>query len=308
MIYFKKSICTKQYNSKIFKNTLIKIFLLILPICLFPTFIVSSASTEPIPLSAPYPFIADKFNILDTRSKNSLPNRFRDIKDLNISGSAQFVPSQLDDIKKAVGTDNITIVDLRQESHGFVDDTAISFYSLFKLINSGLSSKETLKSEKKDLSSIAKEESLNLYSKSGEFKKTIEVKNVLSEGKAVKNANLNYVRFAVRDAKIPTPSTVDDFIEFIVNLDSNEHLHFHCHQGQGRTTTFMVLYQMMKNKNKIPLEDILKEQVTNGGIVLTDNKSRAKFLEYFYNYTLENMDSNYKTSYSSWLSSNKLTN
>ena len=83
------------------------------------------------------------------------------------------------------------------------------------------------------------------------------------------------------------------------------HILFHCDAGDGRTTMFMSMYQMMKNINNLSLSTILNDQISVGGIVLTDNVPRATFLEYFYNYTLENKDSNFETNYSTWLKNKK---
>src|ERR1700730_14384666 len=52
------------------------------------------------------------------------------LRDLRISGSAQFSEKSLQEIVKKVGcSGKFIIVDLRQESHGFVDGIAISWYS-----------------------------------------------------------------------------------------------------------------------------------------------------------------------------------
>lgn len=290
------------------KKFFIKVSLCLLPLCLLANFITSANILDDSIPSISSPFIDDEFIIVDTDVKTELPNRFRDIEKLNISGSAQFNPIQLDNLKEKIGTDNITIVDLRQESHGFINDTPISFYSLFKLINCGLSTKDTLKSEKKALSSIKEDNPINLYDKDAYLKETINANKILSEHNSVKNANLNYHRFAVKDGGIPTPTVVDDFVSFVVNLDPEIHLHFDCHEGLGRTTTFMSLYQMIKNTDKLSLEEILNEQVSAGGEVLTKSKSRSKFLEHFYNYTLENIDTHFKTPYSTWISQSNIKN
>lgn len=239
--------------------------------------------------------------VLDSNSKKSLPNRFRVIDSLNISGSAQFTPSQLTNIKSKLNKPKTFILDLRQESHGFVNDIAISFYNPFKDLNNGFTTSESIAAEILDLSNIPRGKEITIYSKTTRPLLKVFIEFVASEATIVDDNKLEYIRLAVKDGSIPDPRVVDTFVELVKFKPENVHLHFHCDAGEGRTTTFMAMYQMMKNKDKIPLHKILEYQVSIGGIVLTDNKDRKEFLGEFYNYTLENMDSNFITPYSKWI-------
>lgn len=240
----------------------------------------------------------------DNNITTPLPKRFRDLKDLNISGSAQFRPFQLTNIIETLNNKDLYIVDLRQESHGFINTLPINFYNRETLLNKDFTTTQTMEAEKKDLASIKIGSEVNIQNSDGKVLETLQADKVFSEETLVKENNIFYKRFAVRDGGIPTVEVTDDFIEFIKNKPSTAHLHFHCKEGQGRTTTFMSLYQMMNNKNKLSLDEILKEQLDAGGIVLTDSHTRADFLESFYKYSLNNMDSNFKVSYSTWIKSN----
>lgn len=251
------------------------------------------------------PFLEDKFLILDSKKNYKLPARFRTIEDLNISGSAEFRPSQIDNIKVAINDPKITVVDLRQESHGFLDDNPISYYSFFQLINNNLNSSETEKSEEIALSELQLNKNIPIFRVTGEYLESIQASVILNEKSLCNTYGLGYKRLAVRDNWIPTAETVDDFIYFIKNLDNDIHILFHCDAGDGRTTMFMSMYQMVKNTPNLSLSTILNDQITAGGIVLTDNIPRATFLEYFYNYTLENKNSNFETPYSTWLKNTK---
>lgn len=51
------------------------------------------------------------------------------------------------------------------------------------------------------------------------------------------------------------------FITFVNNQPENSWLHFHCKAGIGRTTTFMIMYDIMKNCNDVSLYDIITRQV-----------------------------------------------
>ncbi|MBB6622648.1 hypothetical protein [Clostridium gasigenes] len=242
--------------------------------------------------------------IRDNNSITPLPNRFRNLTDLNISGSAEFAPFQLKNLIEALNNKDLYIVDLRQESHGYINTLPISFYNKENLLNKDFTTTQTLEGEKKDLASIKLGSDVNIYNKKGELLQTLKVNKVFSEETLVKENNINYKRFAVRDGGTPTLDVTDEFVEFIKNIPATAHLHFHCLEGEGRTTTFMALYQMMNNKDKLPLDTILKHQLDAGGIILTDNKERSTFLQSFYKYTLENMGSNFNTPYSTWIKLN----
>ena len=61
------------------------------------------------------------------------------------------------------------------------------------------------------------------------------------------------------------------------------------------------MYQIMVNPNNLSLDQILTYQYNVGGIILTNDKYRAEFLNEFYNYVNQNKDTNYETSYSEWV-------
>ena len=105
--------------------------------------------------------------VKDSDAITGLPNRFRDLTNLNISGSAQFTPSQIENIKNSINKPDICIVDLRQESHGFINDLAISFYSIGKDLNNGFTTEETISTEDKLLNSIKQNSQINIYDKLG---------------------------------------------------------------------------------------------------------------------------------------------
>lgn len=239
--------------------------------------------------------------ILDSDSSKPLPNRYRDIPILNISGSAEFTPSQVEPLKKAINKRNICIVDLRQESHGNINDYAISFYDHYKVLNNGFTTLETIEKENEQLGRIKLGSKVNIYHKTGRLFKTVEVQSVSNEESIVVKADMQYKRFAVRDGGIPSPTVVDNFVDFIKSKPEDLHLHFHCDAGEGRTTTFMAMYQMMFNPNNLSLDQILIYQYNVGGIILTNDKYRAEFLEEFYNYVNENKATNYETPYSEWI-------
>lgn len=238
---------------------------------------------------------------IDSTSSVGLPMRLRDIPTLNISGSAQFTKDQLLNLKNSINKDNICIVDLRQESHGMINDLAISFLNPYKDLNNGFTTEQTIKAENSLLNKIKIGNTIQLYKHTGIFIKDITVDFISNESQLVTEADMQYKRFAVKDNSAPTPDIVDEFVEFIKNKPDDIHLHFHCAAGKGRTTSFIVMYQAMKNNSNLTLEQLLSYQYNIGGVNLHDNNIQYNFLEDFCNYVQKNKDSNYSISYSQWI-------
>ena len=110
---------------------------------------------------------------LDYRNKDCVPDNFRTTSDLsilkdrnvntsglsnlNISGSSQFTALSLLKLKENIRNSSklpIIDIDLRQESHGFINGNAISWVSLGNKANAGLNLVEVTTKEKEELSSI----------------------------------------------------------------------------------------------------------------------------------------------------------
>lgn len=138
------------------------------------------------------PFLEDKFIILDSKKNYKLPARFRTIENLNISGSAEFRPSQIDNIKAAINAPKITVVDLRQESHGFLNDNPISYYSFFQIINNNLNSSEAEKAEEIALSELPLNKNIPIFRVTGEYLESIKASVILNEKSLCNNYGLGY--------------------------------------------------------------------------------------------------------------------
>lgn len=239
--------------------------------------------------------------IRDSDSRTGLPDRYRDIPTLNISGSAEFTKEQVVNLKNSINKLNICIIDLRQESHGMVNDYAISFFNRYKDLNNGFTTEETIKTENSLLNKIKIGEPLKIYRKTGVLYKEVTVDFVSNESSLVTDAGMQYKRYAVKDNGAPTPIIVDEFVEFIKTKPSDLHLHFHCDAGEGRTTSFMIMYQTMMNPTGLSLDQILTYQYNIGGVNVHDDRDQFEFLEDFYNYVSQNKKDNYNTPYSEWI-------
>ena len=254
---------------------------------------------------------------VDSFNKPILPRNFRKSTDeiknppaslnlnglntLNISGSSQFAEEPLRLVRESIGRNiHTTVVDLREESHGFINGIAVSWTNSKNNANMGLTREEVLIDEAKKLKSIPLNKPINFYNHP---KEVITVTKVEDENHLVGSQSMNYIRIPVTDGKLPTDPMVDYFIDSMNSLPKNMWIHFHCKAGIGRTTTFMVMYDMMKNCKNVSADDIIKRQVLLAGFSQKTSESfyskeRIAFLNKFYNYCKESED--FKIKWSQW--------
>lgn len=273
-----------------------KLKYLLVPFLIIFSLFNSFLFTE-IAVPSPITISNSTINIIQDNHTIGLPKHFRKNSDkinnninyagldkLNISGSAQFSESGLSLVKEKINTNfPIIIVDLRQESHGFVNGIPISWENKLNNANEGLSKEEVLENEQKKLNNIKIDAPLPI-SNDG----TLIVKTVFDEKSLSEKNNLFYVRIPVTDGGLPTPTALKKFISFVNELPNDSHLHFHCKAGIGRTTTFMILYDIMKNCDNVPLNDIIIRQVELGQLSTNEYNDftsgrRLDFFTNFYN-------------------------
>jgi hypothetical protein len=95
---------------------------------------------------------------------------------------------------------------------------------------------------------------------SSSTRQRVAVERASTERDIVGAAGANYVRVTVTDHARPLDDEVDRFVLAVRALPENAWAHFHCEAGRGRTTTFMVLYDMLRNATRVSLEDIVRRQ------------------------------------------------
>ena len=105
---------------------------------------------------------------------------------------------------------------------------------------------------------------------------------------------------------------VDYFIESIKSQPQNSWLHFHCKEGIGRTSTFMIMYDIIKNYKEVGADDIIKRQLAlanfdENNLKSFYNNERMAFLNKFYDYCKANGDS-FNMKWSEWKSKSSSIN
>lgn len=256
--------------------------------------------------------------VFDMINEPTLPSRFRKvdgpIKDptvnreglstLKASGSGQFSEKSFGVIKTALGNPKkLLVIDLRDESHGFINGNAISWYADQNWGNKQLNDKEAAQQELKRLASVPVGGTITIYTilektPEGGILRTapneLKVESVSNEETFVKSHGADYIRLRVLDHTAPDIEAAKAFEKIVKTLPDDVWLHLHCRAGGGRTTTFLCLYDIIKNGKKVPLRQILQRQYLLGGGDLVASagsdswkgpyaQERLVFLQNFYN-------------------------
>jgi Inositol hexakisphosphate len=283
-------------------------------------------------------------------SHSSLPKHFRTMTDdwhrtgsgnppsrqgletLNASGSAQYCKDQL---QAMLSTKRVslpmTIVDLRQESHGFFQlDQPLQGESTIAV---GWFADRDWMSIGKGLVSVLADENDRLDSARQNPKLTVnEIKSVNSEGgickmkpypvvtvgwfterQLARKAGIGYIRFPTTDHVRPRDEEVDRFVDFETTLAPGIWLHFHCRGGDGRTTTFLAMHDIIHNAPAVTVDNILIRQYWLGGVDLyappptpTNYQypfavEREEFIRHFYEYVCAAKPGGFKLRWSAWV-------
>lgn len=253
-------------------------------------------------------------------NKNETPST-TGLRDLRASGSGEFTPVGLK-LVLARTHGPVTIFDLRQETHIFVNELPISWYASRDWVNVGRSQSAIEADEAARVESLRQGSEIDV--RPGHLVKhgngnsvtpqRVTVESASTERDVADRAGAQYVRIAVTDHARPLDEEVDNFVLAVRELPENAWAHFHCEAGLGRTTTFMVLYDMLRNAKRVSLDDIVGRQkiLSKGYNVLQPDEpgnwkapyaaDRAAFVRAFYDYARANPNGRPKL-WSEWLKS-----
>lgn len=243
-------------------------------------------------------------------TKDGMPRNFRDLSVIGINAiaSAQFSEDELKKLRQKYPNEKIIIVDLRQESHGFINGKSVLWRSYFEKINQTKEISEILSDEKSRLNIAKKDHEIVINEvvkrdkESGWYEdvapRIITVNQAISEKDLAEKNGFEYQRFSVRDFDIPEAKEFARMVDFIKNLPQDKKIYVHCAGGRGRTAMFLVTLDIMKNGKKVELEEIFKRQNKLGGARLDEISEeeawskelateRLKMLEDFYRVTTE---------------------
>lgn len=226
--------------------------------------------------------------VFDDKYDSYKPVNYRKNDSLRMSGSATVVPNSLKEIAKPTKKNKarLYVFDLRQESHGYINDKPVTWQAPNDWANADLNHGEAIQRERR----------LLLDTEMGSKIAGKTVQSTETEESVVRSRGYEYVRLTVTDHLRPSDSETDLFLEAVRALPEKNWVHFHCRAGKGRTTTFMVMYDMLRNAKTDSLEAIVKRnsELSQDEDVLEvpaqDNwkyiyqKERSEFIREFYNY------------------------
>jgi len=261
-------------------------------------------------------------------------NMMRGLEKCNASGSGEFFAEDLLPLIAALrkaGNEgehsSIAIVDLRRESHCFVNGWPYFWYArpqgpdyVYDQYNAGKTAQEIEKDELVRIQKLLSDGIVTAYYPvEGETtvspmditrQKQFMVQRAVTEKHIVEKHGLHYCRLPIVDRHAPTVQEVDDVLNFFKN-NQFSWLHFHCNAGKGRTTTALFMLDAFHNAKDVDFEILVQRQYLLGGIdlAMTEQltpwetewyKENLATCKNFYRYCVENTDA-YETSYSAWL-------
>lgn len=263
--------------------------------------------------------------IFDGHQEERLPLNFRTTKDqfgselesldlqeglydIPASGSGQFSETSFQCLTRTISKPNLVVIDLRQESHGLVNGQALSWTDgKYNWANVNKTLEEIEHTEEHLLKQVLEKGIVvvNPHTQPQE----LPVYDVKTEREFIQSLGFAYKRIPVKDHCRPSDESVDEFVNFIKNLPSDTWVHFHCRAGKGRTTTFLALYDMMINANRVSFDAILARHKMLGGTDLLRIHEpdhyrhypaieRLEFVRHFYQYCRQVPD--FHISWSEW--------
>jgi len=248
-----------------------------------------------------------------------LPTR-SGLERLRASAARQFSGLDLATTLKRL-SGRVSVVDLRQEPHGFIDGDPVSWYGLRNWTYAEKSGEEIEELERSlisQLNAAAEAEVHSITHKTGgcidqSLAQTIPVERAETERELLERLGIEYVRFFVTDHHHPNPRCVDEFIRLVRGREEDSWLHFHCRSGLGRTSTFMVLNDIILNAQTVSLDDIIRRHDLLGSknlFQVSESKDklwryhlgaeRRTFLKEFYAY-MRHQDEDEGPSWREWV-------
>jgi len=238
------------------------------------------------------------------RLRNSLPNNYRTMQtpfreqpgiiaptrqgldELNASGSGEFTRKSLHLLKQQIPQGfKLMIVDLMQESHGFVNGLAVTWYCGRDQINWGKTDEQIRQDENSRLRSVLKQGEATAFKyvkiknplglESGAQPIKFKIKTAQNEEELCRSEGVEYIRIPVADDQAPANEQIDRFVNLVEHLDKKTWLHIHCAAGDGRTTSFLAFFDMMHNAHNVSFDDIINRQWLIGGFQLINGKPSA---------------------------------
>jgi Inositol hexakisphosphate len=158
------------------------------------------------------------------------------------------------------------LVDLREETHGFLNERAVSWYADNDFSNVDQPQEWIVEDEKVRFVFAQAAKTVRLYDIVADPSdnraqgrmlpvgywdipiKTARTEEQSFDTRRIGNFTIQYVRIAVTDHCAPSEQALKALRDLANKVAPTDWVHFHCHGGDGRTTTFLALYDMWRWK------------------------------------------------------------
>lgn len=269
----------------------------------------ASTHTDPI-----FDSLEDETLLKSMRILKQLPEEITrcnllDLSELKASGSSQFTESGFIALVQALplDSDQLVIVDLREERHGFVNGLPICWT---EGLHSSLNSEELEQEENECVREVLAAGHVWIdEGKEQTDRLCLAISQAATEREFVESFGHRYVRFPVGDGNRLDDQLIDQFVQFILDSSPEQWFHFHCSKGEETTNTFLTLLDIIKNSQLNTLEEIISRHrlvsVTDQAVYVEEDRvnreqQRLSFISDFYAYCQEVSD--FSLSWSEWIS------
>ncbi|AJQ26781.1 protein-tyrosine-phosphatase [Pelosinus fermentans] len=251
-----------------------------------------------------------------TLKDGSIPSRVG-IDKVRASASSIFSEKEFEQVlaRLPVSSKNVIVLDLRQESHGYLNGTAVSWFLPNNWGNDGKNLEEVTAIERAQLDKALVNSPTTVYNFDDNknvltTSYQMDVTSARTEEQMVKDHGAGYYRLALADHFRPEDKDVDTFIEWYKKLPKDAWLHIHCFAGMGRTTVFMNMVDILQNAKQVSFNDIVGRQGLIGIVDLRDIDGklnwkrkayieRLQFTKHFYEYVKQS-PKDFPVKYSEW--------
>lgn len=173
------------------------------------------------------------------------------------------------------------VVDLRQETHGFFDELAVSWYADNDFSNVGKSPTLIQSEELARLGAYSGQTAqiFALESDSNDNRAQdrvlpisytdVPVYSARDESRALDSVAqtfeimIGYARIPVTDHCAPSAEAIATLKDFFTRVENDDWVHFHCHGGDGRTTSFLAMWDMLcwhKSGDDLPALEVFADR------------------------------------------------
>lgn len=229
-----------------------------------------------------------------------------------ISASQQLSAQEMEELVRQLPNRKFTIVDLREETHFFLNGASVSLTNTDNNLNEGKQLPEIREEEYALIEKITQQGHAVLHTRKkekiltqGAKEKTIVfsphaptlVQDILTEEMLVDSLNGNYVRIPITDHEFPSETQIDALISlYETQQKESSWIHFHCAAGRGRSSVALSIFAILNWARHHSLIEIFQHLESRGNRQLLKpvkagkpikQRSDSAFWEEFYRFASE---------------------